>query len=87
MTVIAAILATGYPLTIWLTLHHLRARDTAERTERAILLQRIQAPEAAIAEHAANLAPDEPDTRPLDDTDYWTEAERKLAGFQAELGG
>lgn len=42
-------------------------RDTRDRSERATLLQRIQAPEAAVYEHAAPMLPPDPEGIPMND--------------------
>ncbi len=51
-----------------------RGRERREhQAERAMLMQRIQAPEAAVAQHAAQVFTDAPQFIPLDDDAAWSE--------------
>lgn len=47
-----------------------------EREERQILLQRIQAPDAAIVDHSMRLVPDDPDPFPMSDEQVAEQEER-----------
>lgn len=51
-------------------------RDTRDRSERAVLLQRIQAPEAAVYEHAAPMLPPDPEGLPMTDEQLAEQEER-----------
>lgn len=53
-----------------------RLEREAERTERQVLLQRIQAPEAAVYEHAALDLPADPEPFPMSDEQLAEQEER-----------
>lgn len=76
---VAVTLAVGYPVALYLSLRFLRERDQSERLERAVLLQRIQAPEAAVLEHAPSDERELPAVNPTMDEDYWQAHEATLA--------
>jgi hypothetical protein len=48
----------------------------ADRKERQTLLQRIQAPEAAVVDHSMRLVPDDPNPYPLSDEELAEQEER-----------
>lgn len=51
-------------------------RDTRDVAERAVLLQRIQAPEAAVYEHATRDLPADPEPFPMSDEQLAEQEER-----------
>ena len=51
-------------------------KDARDREERQTLLQRIQAPEAAVYEHATQGLPDDPSPYPLSDDELAEQEER-----------
>jgi hypothetical protein len=52
-------------------------RDVRDRAERQILLQRIQAPDAAVYEHAAAQQAPDPEPFPMSDEQLAEEEERR----------
>lgn len=56
-------------------------RDTRDREERAVLLQRIQAPQAAVYEHHAAITPPEEPMSPLPMSDH------EMAAMQSAENG
>jgi hypothetical protein len=69
------ILAVGYPVAflgaVIMLMDYLRARDQAEREERAKLLVHIQSPVQALAERAEEDVEDLPAVTFEDDADFW----------------
>jgi hypothetical protein len=53
-----------------------KAERDADREERQVLLQRIQAPEAAIVDHSMRNVPDDPDPFPMSDEQLAEQEER-----------
>lgn len=60
-------------------------KDKRERDERQVLLQRIQAPEAAVYEHATQNAPEDQGSYPMSDEQLAEEEERVRAITDIEL--
>lgn len=54
-------------------------KDTRDRAERQVLLQRIQAPEAAVYEHATQHQPADSDPFPMSDEQLAEQEERARA--------
>lgn len=79
MIYVALALAGGYPVVLIALLRFLRERDQSERIERAALLQRIQAPEVAVAQAATVEDRELPAVNPTLDDDYWQAQEATLA--------
>jgi hypothetical protein len=58
----------------------LRGADTSARSERADLLQRIQAPEIAVVSHAQRDLPEDPAPLPFDDDEAFRSYREELMG-------
>ena len=92
---IAALIASiaANAVLVFVLTRHMREESAANRRQTATLLQRIQAPDAAVQQHALETQPIET-PRPVslfDDTDYWdarpqmTKDELAEAAMNAEL--
>lgn len=79
MIAVVIALVAAQPVSVFLLVRYLRDRDRAERRERASLLQRIQAPEIAVAEHGAK-GPSLPAVGIENDDEFWQAREAELNG-------
>lgn len=73
-----AALIGGWLYEGWAHRREMRDRDQLWTEERQGLLQRIQAPETAVAQHAAETAtPDVPAVSAFDDNEFWEHVEER----------
>lgn len=83
-----ALLVVAIISCVYITIRLLHEELAANRAERGELLQRIQAPQAAIAEHAYNAVKDEAN-QVLDDEQRldqeWEQSEDSLVPFDEDL--